>query len=294
MPNGGYSNGMEKKLTDEEIVKALEVCYSSSCCSANCPYFNKHGRNFCVEDKALYKDMKRIVEEHAGQKAEIEHLNAKYRNLEINYNDVYEEYRKLELENPKLKAEIETLKSPKFANWKLKFFKAQEEIESLKKDYIELDLECRELRTESDRMVAEHLAFVELAKKADEQQKAEIERLTEVVEGQRKIIEYQDSVEDRNAELQKQVDELTRNNQAMAKVIDSYKNGDFSAKMVVNGLNNFYEPIVEETKQQAVKDTAKEILSQLKDDFSDLVGMEVEYPLNKVKELANRYGVEVE
>lgn len=36
----------------------------------------------------------------------------------------------------------------------------------------------------------------------------EIERLIKENEGQRKIIEYQDSVEDKNAELQKQVDEL--------------------------------------------------------------------------------------
>lgn len=64
----------EKKLTDEEIIKALDICYSASCCPADCPYFNKHGRNLCVEDKALYKDMKRIVQEHAEQKAEIERL----------------------------------------------------------------------------------------------------------------------------------------------------------------------------------------------------------------------------
>ena len=64
----------EKKLTDEEIVKALDFCYSSPCCGSGCPYFNKHGRNFCVEDKALYKDMKRIVQENAEQKTKIERL----------------------------------------------------------------------------------------------------------------------------------------------------------------------------------------------------------------------------
>lgn len=65
---------MAIELTDEEIVKALDICYDSPCCSADCPYFNKNGRNFCIEDKALYKDMKRIVQEHAEQKAEIERL----------------------------------------------------------------------------------------------------------------------------------------------------------------------------------------------------------------------------
>ena len=40
-----------------------------------------------------------------------------------------------------------------------------------------LQSENKELRTESDRMVAEHLAFTELAKKADEQQKKYIDYL---------------------------------------------------------------------------------------------------------------------
>lgn len=64
----------EKKLTDEEIIKALDICYSAVCCTSKCPYFNKDGRNFCVENKAFYRDMKRIVQEHTEQKAEIERL----------------------------------------------------------------------------------------------------------------------------------------------------------------------------------------------------------------------------
>ena len=69
---------MENKLTDEEIVKALEICYTTPCCTNECPYFNKQGRNFCIEDKALYKDIKRIVLEHTEQKAEIERLTSLY------------------------------------------------------------------------------------------------------------------------------------------------------------------------------------------------------------------------
>ena len=64
----------EKKLTDEEIVKAWDVCYNSPCCNADCPYFNKNGRNLCLENKAFYRDMKRIAEEYVKQKAEIERL----------------------------------------------------------------------------------------------------------------------------------------------------------------------------------------------------------------------------
>lgn len=71
----------EKKLTDDTeidvgmIVKALDICYNSPCCTAECPYFNKNGRNLCVENKAFYRDMKRIAQEHAEQKAEIERLS---------------------------------------------------------------------------------------------------------------------------------------------------------------------------------------------------------------------------
>ena len=63
----------EMKLTDEEIVKALDICYNDVHCSVDCPYFNLNGRNFC-QDKELYKDLKRIVLEHSEQKAEIERL----------------------------------------------------------------------------------------------------------------------------------------------------------------------------------------------------------------------------
>ena len=63
---------MEKKLTnevvvaknaitDEEIVKALDICYTSPCCTNECPYFNKNGRNFCVESKAFYNDLKALI-----------------------------------------------------------------------------------------------------------------------------------------------------------------------------------------------------------------------------------------
>ena len=61
----------EKKLTDEEIVKALDICYNSTCCTNECPYFNKNGRNFCMEGKAFYKNLEDLINR---QKAEIERL----------------------------------------------------------------------------------------------------------------------------------------------------------------------------------------------------------------------------
>ena len=65
---------MSTDNTSEKVVKALDVCYNSPRCTSECPYFNKNGRNLCVENKAFYKDTKRIAQEHAEQKAEIERL----------------------------------------------------------------------------------------------------------------------------------------------------------------------------------------------------------------------------
>lgn len=58
-------------ITDEEIVKALEICYNTPCCTNDCPYFNKNGRNFCMEGKAFYKNLEDLINR---QKAEIERL----------------------------------------------------------------------------------------------------------------------------------------------------------------------------------------------------------------------------
>ena len=77
----------------------------------------------------------------------------------------------------RLQAENETLKSPKFASWKLKFFNLKEEF---------------------DKELAEHEKFVEKAN-------AEIERLTEE---NRKLDNEWNNTTKYCAELQKQVDEL--------------------------------------------------------------------------------------
>jgi len=104
------------------------------------------------------------------------------------------------------------------------------------KEYIALDLETRELRTESDKMVAEHLAFAELAKKADEQQKAEIERLTEErdIAGKKNfsLIMDKSALQAKNAELQKQVDEYMQFRKEVFS-LSTYKLG------VMDGANRF-------------------------------------------------------
>lgn len=133
------------------------------------------------------------------------------------------------------------------------------------------------------------------AKELIEQQKAEIERLTEKIDQRREMMHRMDcnyaTEFQKNAELQKQVDELKEQNNALIVVIDGCKNGDYSSTKIINALNSFYRPIVEEEKvkaEQAVKDTAKEILQAVFEDVGEFYAGDI------VEELAKRYGVEVE
>lgn len=54
------------------------------------------------------------------------------------------------------------------------------------------------------------------------------------------------------------------------------------------------DEIVAYKERVKTKEVSRDILTKLADDFNGLVGMDVEYPLNKVKELARQFGVEVE
>ena len=195
--------------------------------------------------------------------------------------------------------ENETLKCDTHqTSWKGKFFEMKKENESLKQDYIELDLECRELRTELDKELAEHEEFTQKAK-------AEIELLSKVISSSKrktKILEMQREIERlklslreqctedhrlglendkivlRNAELQKQVDELGCRLWA-------------SENAVIEMSNAFGRERARADK--AVKDTAKEILFRLWN-----IGFEGVDRLsaleNGILEIAKEKGVEVE
>lgn len=84
--------------------------------------------------------------------------------------------------------------------------------------------ENKELRTESDIMVAEHLAFVKLAKKADEQQKAEIEKLkcnTKLDSWKNKFLNALKENAEQKAEIERLTEEKTC-------VYQEYNDGDWS------------------------------------------------------------------
>lgn len=121
----------KKKLTDEEIVKAWNICNSTRCCTSECPYFNKHGRNFCMEDKSLYKDVKRILQEHAEQKAEIKRLTKDWE----------------QQINKARQRQFNGLKKEELARAYEKLIESlEDELEHRKNDYMELQKQVDELK----------------------------------------------------------------------------------------------------------------------------------------------------
>lgn len=183
------------------------------------------------------------------------------KSLQKEKQDLEKAYIELDLECRDLRTENEELKSPKFASWKLKFFRLKEEF---------------------DKELAEHEEF---AKKAN----AEIERLTEEnkqleeeidlevdlqTQRKRQIIaesqEFIDELANKNAELQKQVDKLTAK---LGKVLSGIKMDEL---LVAKGI------------EQAVKDTAKEILDEVAKHFGGT------WLVNLYKKYGLEWNVEVE
>ena len=197
--------------------------------------------------------------------------------------------------------ENETLKCDTHqTSWKGKFFEMKKENESLKQDYIELDLECRELRTELDKELAEHEEFTQKAK-------AEIELLSKVISSSKrktKILEMQREIERlklslreqctedhrlglendkivlRNAELQKQVGELKKENKELS-------------KRLVDEFEKFKVVAYEKVHKKAVKDAAKEIL-QITIQLSDMCESFYEFQNRLIDLIEINYDVNVE
>ena len=205
------------KLTDEEIVKALECCSCDVC--SNCCLYGKGGMDECTSKLA---------------------------------KNAFELVNRLRSEN-----------------------------EELNKDYIELDIECRELRTELEKELNEHEEF---AKKAN----AEIERLTEELDLANETIDRNNKRYERvSIERQKALDRV-----------------DFLEDALLDKIRRNEELItaIKQAEQQAVKDTAKELIEEIdnvKEIFpNDIVGYEQAQGwcmcIDKLKEIAKRKGVEVE
>lgn len=132
-----------------------------------------------------------------------------------------------------------------------------------------LQSENKELRTESDRMVAEHLAFVELAKKANEQQKSEIAEL----KAQCSKSSYRDSWKNKFFKAQEEIERLTKELEKVYEI----ERANIRAEIADAGTSCHW------CERQTAKGTAKEILDEVSKHYGGAW----------LVELYNRYGVEV-
>lgn len=147
------------------------------------------------------------------------------KSLQKEKQDLEKAYIELDLECRDLRTENEELKSPKFASWKLKFFRLKEEF---------------------DKELAEHEEF---AKKAN----AEIERLTEELDLANETIDRNNKRYERvSIERQKALDRV-----------------DYLEDALLDKIRRNEELItaIKQAEQQAVKDAAKEILDEVSKHF---------------------------
>ena len=177
----GVTDVDEKKLTDEEIIKALECCINDEGCDCgNCPDFTKEKLCHKANAKQSLDLIHRLQEQNGKLKTLVSHFE--------------------QLEKA-LSTEIEQLRS-NYENLKERYVKVldlNEKVIAEQKEIIEKQVKIYEKLENS---------YGELVQKNAEQ-KAEIERLTELQSrGGYRVAEL--SIE--NAELQKQVEELKNEN----------------------------------------------------------------------------------
>ena len=273
------------KLTDEEIVKALGYCTKSRCddeTTGNCPLKNDESCGTILAINAL--DLIRRLQE------ENECLNAKDRLNQIDIDELHKEREKRVeevyadfMQDYKIMREELKACQNELAEYERKLADGELDIASYARSWEEGDnrtvtcdllnameqavavfnkqkSEIEVLKTELQKECQEHLAFAVLAKKADEQQKKEIERLTEENEhldgcAKQFLTDYQneqvksDEFEKRYLEESK---ERCRFEQLYKKICHDHNIG-------LGVQRKHWEKKV----QQAVKDTAKEILTEL-------------------------------
>ncbi len=260
----------EKKLTDEEIVKALKCCMRIDGCD-KCPLVEIPTIEQCRNNKnrcALYL-IKRLQTENERLKTANTFIVTKGgRDFGKTAHFKIVDYDRLKKENAEQKAEIERLT------------KKAEEAKFWEKDYLEwatgflktrFDIKDWFTNSETQRPPCTYEFFASTL----------WEKIRPAMEWLDELKERNEALRKENAELQKQVDELTTEKE------DLY----FQNKNLQTYIEN-HEPIWKRNTEQAVKDTAKEIFTDLLKEFSirkscgnaDVV----------VREMAQRKGVEVE
>lgn len=191
----------------------------------------------------------------------------------------------------RLQSENKELKSPKFASWKLKFFNLKEEFD---KELSEHEEFTKKAKAEIERLTEENKKLVE---EIDLEVDLQTKRKRQIIAESQEFI---DEIANKNAELQKQVDELKAEKENLY----------FLNKNLEDYIDN-HEPIWKRNTEQAVKDTAKEILHELLKWLNQSISFSNGKSLNgsvqygamnkayhevkrRVKKIAESKGVEVE
>ena len=245
---------IDKKLTDEEIVKALECCSSGQTGEVckKCPLRVECVCNSNKIEEYALDLIQRLQNEKSQWKSKAEHI-------EQVYDADREHFIKTTAEQ---KAEIERL-----TEWKDKLQDTKDELEQQL-----IDTGFKEYCEENKRLTDEN---AELQKQVDE--------LTAKYRNLENNYEYTHEL---YRQYEKQVDELKTKCQKA--YTEGYEQGKFDSA---------------QEKQQAVKDTAKEILSEfylwIGQDFDDIptggfIHIMKEDFKRRMNEFYKRYGVEVE
>ena len=110
-----------------------------------------------------------------------------------------------------------------------------------------------------------------------------------------------DMLYDEKVELQRQVNELTEQRDVFKRLFESVNTSNFSTNSIIETLNSFYREQAEHLAglkiEQAVKDTAKEILQEvvkLRKEEHGIYYSAYDYAIEISKRIRKKYGVEVE
>lgn len=296
----------EKKLTDEELITALDKCREKTYCEEKCEYRLAEMGSACIPKlmgqaldlirrlqygyssaskasdewrekyEAVLKDYYAERQTCDEQKDIIERLTKWYDTQSGLYNDLQDE-------NKELKAEIERLKTENGNQVRMRC--------DMQRKFDDLQTLCAEQKAEIERLTEENAILKEnptiLAGRS----------LGKTIRA--KLLAF-DKMKEQNAELQKQVDVLTAEKENLY----------FLNKNLEDYIDN-HEPIWKRNTEQAVKDTAKEILQDLLKWLNQSISFSNGKSLNgsiqygamnkayhevkrRVKKIAESKGVEVE
>lgn len=248
----------ERELTDEETIQVLDECFAKvgvmSC--EGCKVYSGNGLRACMK--------------HIGRLA----LDFIYR-LQDEKQKVIQDYY----------AEKQTCDEQKdiIAKQKAEIGQLKLELSAAYEDRVDICKKLAEQKAEIERLTENRNGWRNRAWK-DEKEKAEL---------QKQVDHYKEKWQTaytNELNLQKQVDELKEKFPNNCVVLskeewDKLMGDTYTSKEV--------DEIVAYKERVKAREVAQNILTRLADDF-DVAGMDVEYPLNRVKVYAKECGVEVE